>query len=201
MTSEVIETDFYLTLDADVICIKHVLYGDLIIDGKALTTIEEECHTEWYKNAERVLGLQRSGLSHGVTPSILNKHAIFELQKYLSQKINPINRFLSFFLPNNSIFRQVLVSWRSFLIRKVPWTEYSLYNTFLEGKNLFENYHIRGGRHTIYDGSESVWDKEKWINWDLERVLRRGSFFLVIQSNIEVPPHMIWDKVGRHLNG
>ncbi|MEW6600029.1 MAG: DUF6492 family protein [Nitrospirota bacterium] len=202
-----VQTDFYLTLDSDVVCIRPVVYEDLIRNGRALSTIEPDIHPDWYRDAERLLGIPRSGLSHGVTPAILNRHAVIELQEFLTQrfliqKANPVLRalrVLSSVFPSNSVLNQSLFSWRSFLIGNTPWTEYSLYNTFLEGKNIFEKYHIRGGRNCIYGVDHSVWYEKHWPDWNLKEALNGEGFFIVIQSNTKLPARSVWDKVRKHL--
>jgi hypothetical protein len=199
--AHMIETDFYLTLDSDVICIRHISPECLIRNGKAVITIEGalHLHPSWYKDAERLLGFSGSGLSHGVTPAILNKYAVFALQEFLTRKVNPLFRIPSIFFSKTSIASQLIISWRSFLIRNIPWTEYSLYNTFLEGKNLFEKYHFRGGHDAIYDGHKSVWFKEHWEGWNFEESISGKGFFLVIQSNTDIPAHLVWNKFQKHL--
>jgi hypothetical protein len=195
-----VETDFYLTLDSDVLCVRPVHYDDLILEARAITgSTEEDEHPGWYKDAERLLGLHRSGFSHGVTPAILSKHAVLELQRYLGKTVNSILRIVSLLFPRSSMVYQILVSWRSLLIRNTPWTEYSLYNTFLEGTSLFGKYHIRRGGNAIYSRSASVWVDEHWISWSLEECLKEKSLFVVIQSNTGVPACMVWDKVCKLL--
>ena len=61
-----VETDFYLTLDADVVCVKPLRFDALIRDGRAVTnTTSEDWHSDWYGWCERVLGMRRSGITHG----------------------------------------------------------------------------------------------------------------------------------------
>jgi hypothetical protein len=195
-----VETDFYLTLDSDVLCVRPVQYDDLILEARAITSsTEEDEHPDWYKDAERILGLHRSGLSHGVTPAILNKQALLELERYLGKTVNPILRVVSLLFPRSSVVSKILVSWRSLLIRNTPWTEYSLYNTFLEGTSLFGKYHVRRGCNAIYSRSGSVWVDEHWVSWSLEECLKDKSLFVVIQSNTGVPACMVWEKVCKLL--
>jgi hypothetical protein len=193
-----VETDFYLTLDSDVLCVRPIHYDDLILEARAITgSTEEDEHPGWYKDAERLLGLRRSGLSHSVTPAILSKQAVLDLQEHLSKTVNPVLRVVSLLFPRSSMVYKILVSWRSLLIRNTPWTEYSLYNTFLEGMNLFGKYHIRRSCNAIYSRSASVWVDEHRMSWSLEECLKDNSLFVVIQSNTGVPACTVWDRVSK----
>lgn len=201
--AEKIETEFYLTLDADVICTKPVCFSELIRNGRAITNISKlDLFPEWYRWAERVLGLPRSGLLHGVTPALLSKEGMISLHNYLSQKVNPAFKSLSNFLPKESILRSYLVSWRGYLLRNLPWTEYSLYSTFLEGMGLYEKYHIQGGDRTLYDSHNSVWYKEHFSSWKLENVFKgeEDCFFCVVQAKRGISPNEVWEKVGAYLH-
>ena len=199
--SEIVDTDFYLTLDADVICVKDIAFSDLVVDGKGMTRrIKEDIHRRWYKWAERVTGLPRSGLTHGVTPALFNKKAMFGLHSYLSKKINIAFQAISKILPRQLLIRNYFGSWKSFLLRNLPWTEYSLYNTYLEATGLFDEYHFDGGEYSIYNNS--VWDKESFDSWQPHKSFNgTGNFFFsIVQSNTGISENEILDKIAPYLN-
>lgn len=196
-----IDTPFYLTLDADVICTRPVRSTDLIADGRAISDrYRAEIHHQWYRCAERILGLPRSGWIHGVTPALFSKEAMTLLQEYLSRRVHPALRSAAALLPGRSATRAILASWRSFLLRNVPWTEYALYNTFLEAKGLYDRYHV-----TLYrvrqDGyvleGNSVWAADEWRTWQPEKSFGHTArfFFSVVQSNTGVTAADVWAKV------
>jgi len=134
-----IETTSYVTLDADVICTRELTAADIMRDGRAsCTRYRSHIHGEWYLWAERVLGLPRSGLVHGVTPALLSKEAVLHLQHHLSHRVHPVLRSLGALVAERPLLRDVLGSWRSYLLRNLPWTEYALYNTFLEANGSFQ---------------------------------------------------------------
>ena len=198
--AERVETDFYLTLDADVICMRQVGYHDLIQNGKAITNItKEDVHPNWYKDAERVLQMPRSGLTHGVTPAIFSRDAVLELQKYLAQETHPVFKLFSTLFPKKSILYKIATSWRSFLIRNTPWTEYSLYHTFLEAAKLFDRYHIDKGPEAIYGRSSSVWSKEQSASFDLDKFIKTEAYFLIFQSTSGIPIEDVWGKIGKYI--
>jgi hypothetical protein len=90
-----VTTYFYLTLDADVICSKEVTYHDLIQNNRGvINTTWKDIHPTWYRNAERILGFPRSGLTHGVTPAVFNKEAVIRLCEFLTGKVNPTFRLM-----------------------------------------------------------------------------------------------------------
>lgn len=199
--AEIVETDYYLTLDADVVCLRQVGYNDLIQNGKAITnTTKEDQHGEWYEDAERILKMSRSGLTHGVTPAIFNREAVIELQKYLAKDVHAIFKIISCFFPSNSLLHNIARTWRSFLIRNTPWTEYSLYNTFLEAMKLFDKYHIYKGTDAIYDRSSSVWLNEHIRDWNIDKFFKSDAYFLVFQSTLHIPIEDLWEKIGDYLD-
>jgi len=214
--AKLIESDFYLTFDADVLCLKPVCYDDLIISGRALANVSNhDWHPTWYAWSERVLDIKRSGLTHGVTPSIFNRSAVLELQKYLSQryaadidehgKLLLHSRNLKFFaarlLRLQPFFKQYILSWRSYLLISRPWTEYSLYNTFLEGTEKWEKHHIASGEDSIYSNNESIWSGKKVpTHLNLSNIkLPDRCFFIVIQSTTKTDPKWIYDAAKKYI--
>ena len=172
--AERIETEFYLTLDADVLCIKPTQYDDLIKEGRALVTTEPyDAHPDWYVDAQRILGCQRSGVNYGVTPSILNRNGVLALCRHIE------SRFIG--------------NWRTALIRNTPWTEYTLYHTFLEGEGLWDRYHINGGSDAVYDTYSSLWSKSD--NWNITDALAGNARFIVIQSTTGIPVEDILERI------
>ena len=90
-----IRTEWYLTLDADVICTRRTGYADLIRDGRALVNMTPlGRHRDWHEDADRLLG---TWLAHehndeqqtlGVTPSLLHTESVRQLGAKLEQQ-NP----------------------------------------------------------------------------------------------------------------
>lgn len=191
-----IETAFYLTLDADVICTKPVRYSDIILGGKALTNpSNSDFSPEWTLWAKRVLELPDSGNRYGVTPVLLNRDCVLSLQKYLSYKASPriikiANKIgvLSFSSSNY---------WKSYLLNNFPWTEYRLYYMFIEAKNYFNQYHQIG---QLADLTNSVWFREHFLTWDVKKAFEeKNGFFCVIQSKREIKAAEIWEKIKHYI--
>ena len=170
--AEWIATPFYLTLDADVICVRRTRYDDLVRDGRAVAQTTKPHHPEWNDDAARVLGMPRSSRQHGVTPAVLARDAVLALQAHLDGD-----------------------GWRARLLRELPWTEYALYHTFLEGVGLRHAYHRDGGDRALY--GNSVWIESQWRGW-LPKADGRYCFS-VVQSATRVPAEAVWRRVEPYL--
>ncbi len=209
--AEKIETNYYLTLDADVICTKSVYFSDLVKEGRAVCQItEKDVWPDWYKWAERVLVLKpsRLGVLHNVTPTVLSKPAMLKLHEYLSHLFHTVDislnkQDLKLFLlrlMSKNIMRKY-ADWRMYLLLRLPWTEYSLYYTFLESMNLFEKYHVQV-EDAIYSVDKSIWYRDDFLNWNTEQSFNNNvdnSFFTVVQSSTGITADAVWEKVSPYL--
>jgi len=201
--AEKVKTPFYMAFDADVICTRKVRYSDLVRNGRAITrVIATDIRPQWpewyYARAEHLLGFNRSGLTHGVTPSILSREAMLQLHDYLSARVSPLLRTVAKLLPDQSPLRAIMCSWRSYLLRNFPWTEYTLYHTFLEAAGLWKKYHFNGGERAVF--RNSVWRKEDFRSWNPELSFHNAEcFFSVVQSRIGVSAGEVWEKVRPYL--
>jgi hypothetical protein len=190
--AERIGTTFYLTLDADVICVRPTAYDDLVRDGRALVQLSEPNHPEWNDDAERVLELARSGRQYGVTPALFGRDAVAALARHLERRVDPRLRRAARHVSHRAA-RRVLGSWRSFLLRNVPWTEYALYHTFLERTGLFGRFHIFADGEALY--GNNVWIESQFDDWHPDG---EGPFcFSVVQSATRIPPDRVAARVKR----
>ncbi len=184
-----VESDFYMTFDADVICTRPVTPGDLVDEGRAACQMtRDDNHALWYAWAERVLGMKRSGWRHGVTPLLYSKEAMRELHRYLEGRVSPVLRGLG----GN------VAGWRGLLLRQTPWAEHTLYHTYLEASGRFELYHRRLEGRALYD--KSVWQQGEFEAWRPEEAFApEGPYFCLVQSWLGVPPAAVWERVGPFL--
>jgi hypothetical protein len=190
--AERVESAFYMTLDADVICTRRVDAGDLVRDGRAMVNVtSEDYHPDWYDWAERVLGLRRSGISHGVTPCIYGRDAMRDLHRHLSSRQ----------AGRRPLLGRSRQGWRAYLLRQLPWTEQSLYFTFLEATGTFDRYHVTPAEDAIYDGHKSLWYKEQLASWDPDEALATtgDAYFIVAQSTTGISTDVLWSAVRRAL--
>jgi hypothetical protein len=193
-----IGTAFYLTLDADVFCVRPTRYRDLVREGRALVQTSPPNHPEWNDDAERVLGLPRSGRQYAVTPAVLSRDAVTALARHLEGRVPPRLQRLAARAPHPRV-RDVLASWRSFLLRNLPWTEYAVYHTFLEQTGLFDAYHVLGGDDAIY--ANVVWMESQFEDWNADAIFHGdgGPCFSAVQSATRISPDQVWAKIEQHL--
>jgi hypothetical protein len=198
-----VQTEFYLTLDADVICTRPVSCGQLIRGGRAVCRLRQrdviDQWPEWYAWAERVLGLPASGVNRGVTPALLHTGSVLALHDWLAGRVSPPLQRLARGLPPGSLARTLLAGWRSYLLRTLPWTEYALYDTFVEATGRFDRHHSADERTTI--SGNSVWYRWMWPDWKPEESFtgRDDFYFSVVQSNQGFTVDEVWRRVAPYL--
>jgi hypothetical protein len=189
--AEVVETPFYLTLDADVLCVRPTRYDELVRDGRGVVQTAPPNHPEWNDDAERVLALPRSATQYAVTPAVLSRPCVLALARHLRGRVDPRLRRLATHLPTTP--RGIAASWRSFLLRNLPWTEYALYFTFAERSGLFGRYHAHAGEDAIY--ANSVWIEGQFDDWQPQP----AAPFSVVQSATRVSPERVAEKLEPYL--
>lgn len=152
-----IESDFYLTLDSDIVCRKPFSVGSLFPDGKALCNVEtpkiyqalykeEAAGEEWRIKRNRLLssagllGYRRKELyrfqSYGETPVLMHVSSVRDLLQFLSRRHG---------------------SWFRCLAANRGWTEYSLYFQFLEMQGGLEGLYLKADHNGVLDLEGSVW--------------------------------------------
>lgn len=152
-----IKTDFYLTLDSDVICKTKFNRSTIVPSGKALLNIEtlNDYHElyinsfatkEWAIKNNRLrlssilLNYQRKNRftqqSYGETPVLMHTQSVLGLLEELAY-----------------LYRD----WIIVLLRISGWTEYTLYFQYLEKHELIDTLYIKTGRNTLLDLDSSVW--------------------------------------------
>lgn len=169
---------FYLTLDADVLCVRPTTESDLVREGRAVAQLRtfRAHHARWYPRAKRILELEPSGRAHGVTPAVLSKNGVRALATFLETKTE--------------------THWRLHLAKNFPWTEYALYHTFLEGMKIWNDHHYEG---EIY-GNCAWTTGPGWKSWQPEKsFLGSGPPFSVVQSKLKIPPAEISAKIAPFL--
>ena len=209
---ERVKSELYLTLDADVICIKPVSPGQIAPRGLApCHTVLRDLHPDWYRQSEAVLGMRapRQGISHNVTPAILHRRAVAALAEYLGELgrqrrfalgVRGLKQRLAFLAVP---FRAGDESWRLLLASSAPWTEYAIYYTYLEATARFEEFHehVETG---LYDPEASFWraDRRDFDAWTPSAALPSvgAPWFVVVQSNAGICPAAVEAKLVRELS-
>lgn len=196
-----VATDYYLTLDADVICTRLCTYEQLLPGGRSpCFVIPRDDHPDWYRGAEAVLGLRalRHGVLHNVTPVLWSRDGVKALHQHLESRAQARSyaggmlglqqRVLFFWYGRRA--SASTPKWPMWLAASPPWAEYAMYFTFLEATHAFETYHFNSDR-CLYDVGRSLWQSTRSLaGWD-PRPLFEGDgppFFAVVQSNTGIDP-------------
>jgi hypothetical protein len=173
-----VATPFYLTLDADVLVVREVAEEDLVRDGRARAVVYEiDAHSGWYWWAEQVLGFPRQGAeagrTHGVTPALLSVEGVRALCAYLRERPDP---------PGAAGLGAGGRGCSYDLVRLLPWTEYTIYYSFLDHHGLFDRLHFVS-EHETY--GNNAWSPEQVERWDAEASFAADApfWFSVVQSN------------------
>lgn len=211
--AERVATPNYLTLDADVICVRKLSAEDLAPDAKGLCHITpRDLHPDWYRHSRELLGLtpHATAVSHNVTPAVLHRDGVRELLQRLADlaaahSFRPGLRGLRQRV-QTTLTRRLAPHTRAawvYLIAGAPWTEYALYYSWLEASGRFAMFHTLGAE-CIYSTEHSVWraDAARFDSWD-PRPLFEGEgppYFVVVQSITQLAPSRVWSKVGPYLS-
>jgi hypothetical protein len=180
-----IETPFYVTLDADVIAVRETTYEDVVHEGRAVVQTAPPNHPEWNDDAERVLQLPRIRRQCAVTPAILSREVVEGLVAHVGRLVAARARKLAQGLPTTAA--EIVAGWRSYLLRRLPWTEYALYHTYLAASGAFDRFHQLGGDEALY--GNCVWIEEQFDDWD--PAARGEHRFSVVQSATRIPPRAV----------
>lgn len=186
------KTNFYLTLDSDIICKKHFNYSTLMLSGKAFMNIEtpldyDDLYLKSFSTREQkiknsrlirsstLLNYKRKSLykfqSYGETPAFLHTQSVLGLLNELSS---------------------LHQDWFTVLSRFKGWSEYSLYFQYLEKHNLINKLYINTGRSTVLDLDSSVWypsaTYRKKVSFTPDYILKQENshgYFVAIQSYLD----------------
>ena len=208
-----VTSDFYLTLDADVLCTRHTQFDQLVTQNaqgvaRAPVVLLPDTHPDWYRSSLQVLGLtaRREGLLHNVTPALLARSGVQALMGFLNDKANnrDYNRGLRGLRQRAAMIRFALAPraheapWRIWLCASTPWTEYALYYSFLEATDRYDLYHFDNDT-ALYSAEDSVWyaDRKHFDRWDPKRLFEGDGppYFVVVQSNTGIAPADVAKKV------
>jgi hypothetical protein len=195
--AERVESDFYVTLDADILMTRPTRFEDLVVGGRALTrSTNRAVHASWWRASAELLGteprLDAPGM--GVTPAVLSTELVRGLLRELRASYgDPWYRGVVDFIDDQKargVYDPALPS-------PVP-TEYTLYYLFAEKHGLTSRYHVM---------SDALWCEQQVFSEselaDLPARLRATHTdpgrFLVLQSVLGLSPERVWQSVSREL--
>lgn len=189
----VIEEDYFMTFDADVICKRAFTMEEIFPNGKPLLQLMDKSdRSYWWEASAEILDTQpllnEKGM--GVTPAILSTQITRDMLKYLS---GFGKTWIEYLLESYKVFPINL------FVKMKVWTEYSLYHLFLKKQGLEEQV------HTICDDSvktrliseKSVWYKDDFKRLNTDDLFDQNApgIFCVIQSNMKLPVEDIRQKL------
>jgi hypothetical protein len=188
--AELVRSEFFLTLDADVFAVSPWCDRDVLRGGRALRQRDKlEYYPEWLAWAARVLQCPPLDYQPGLTPVILSREVLKLLAAWVERHVTPgSKRWRVARLAGVLGARWRLTSWRGRLLASLPWTEYALYDTFLEREGLFDRFHFLPD-DTLLLGN-GVWRAEAFDTWrprtrDAEG---RRLLFNLVQSRANIEP-------------
>lgn len=205
---ERIESELYLTFDADVVCARPVTAKQLIGEGRgACFMVPQPLHNYWYERIEQVLRVKapHRDVMHNVTPALLHRRAVGDLRHALETKIargeysTGLRGWKQRWALAHAQKHPEYALWRVFLVAARPWTECALYYTFVETSGRFERYHFYAP-YCIYSLEHSLWNAEDGqlpSNWDPSPAFIGNGppWFLVAQSNTGIDANIIRSKL------
>ena len=197
-----IEHDFFLTLDADVICLKPIAYRDLIVDGRALLQREPRAHhPKWWKSSARILGMDANvgdpEFGMHVTPALLSTRLCLNLAEELSPAgkgagkgswVDVLGRLHRPRHPSNWTFER---------FRRRRWTEYSLYYLCALKHGELDRYHVLAGSDETPQLLSAGCEHE-FESWDTARSFSADgpSLFCLVGSKSRVEPSVVWNHIA-----
>jgi hypothetical protein len=182
--ARMVETPFYLLLDADVVCTQKMRISDLFEDGKAMAVRHEMLHPTWYRISAALLSLPPLVDEFGVTPVVLHTSTCLDLLRHLGGGRDPDDP-----------------RWVARLGRTLGWTEYSLYYTFLSHRGRLDELHS-GVSYKRWFGP-SVW--RSWHpgegSWSPEAAFaeRNHGWFSVVSSRCGPPLEILEEMLDPYL--
>ena len=167
-----VKTEFYICLDADVLCFRQATYADLIKDDRPGMNLEPKTwHKYWWDASLKVLKMPDPGTSYGMSSStnIFITAEVLSLMEYLEKIYGKsfIRTLLNWFWTNTYKFGR-------------EWTEYKLYWLYIE---LHQKSGLYDPRNKIL--GNSIWKSTKVVDEALFREIfdpLQEGYFTVCQS-------------------
>lgn len=200
--SEYFKNDFYITFDADIICLKPIDWSDLIVEGKAILQYEKRSlHPKWWKASARILDMDANvgNLNVGmtVTPAILSTEIARRLISEL-EAFGPghwVDNLCSLHNPQDP------KNWRLKRFLQIRWTEYSLYYLCAHKHQLLDQFHVTAGTENVPQQMLVQEKTNPFEEWDIKTScsMSNPGLFCCVGSKNRVPPDKVWQKVSEHI--
>lgn len=200
--SKLVDTDFFITFDADAFCTHQISEGILLPNGKALLhPVKDNTRKIWWSSSAHELGIKNPDTEGmNVTPAILSTAVCQELIKELDDVDRHwVHRLMS---PHRKwSWKRLLLPWFK---RTYHWTEYTLYFLFMHKHDLIDKHHITAGTSKTPQtliSSNSVWKRIPFENWDPSKCFGPddAACFCIIQSNKNIPPQEVRGRIESYI--
>lgn len=181
-----VTTNYYITLDADVVLVGSIDVHKILPGGKAMYVAEpQSVHPHWWVGSTVVLGLEAASYSNstfGVTPAVLST---FGAQVAAASVRD----------------RSKQLDWQHFWLKSwgvgIWWSEYSLYRLALDTHGLFDELHALPKSNVL---CHAVW-YEGQLPWDSAAAYDSADcVFSLVQSTTHADPSVIACSVSRELS-
>jgi Family of unknown function (DUF6492) len=177
-SAKMINTEYYMTLDADICLTQTTDMTTFFPAGKAIYTHNKMgIHYDWYLGSAKMLDIDLKFVKEdyviGVTPEILSTRVVLYLIEYLKSKASEKKYFTLF----------------EYLAANCCWTEYTLYWLFLHEYFLEKDYYTNENHIHKLESNYSIWFKDQANDKDILLKNIDNAFndkiglFLIIQSN------------------
>jgi hypothetical protein len=201
--------EFYLTLDDDLLAVSDFSDRDILRAHRSPRTQDRAAHAtrnlppgspenldEWLLWSARVLACEPLDYQPEVTPSILSRSAVRNLAAHLESRCRPrARRWRIAALAGRLGFRPGLASWRGRLLASLPWTEYTLYDTYLVRHADFSRHHYAPD-DTLPLGN-AAWHARDFDDWRPRShdALGRRLLFNLVQSRSGISPDQVVSRI------
>ena len=123
LVSQIVSTQFYLTLDSDIVLLRSFEYKDLIIDNRGIYHHEGRftAHPDWWDKSEAFLGFKSQDPASqgiGATPVVMSTYGSMLVLKKIEEAVGKGPDFVPY--------------WVSAFGANAVWSEYTLYRIVLD---------------------------------------------------------------------
>ncbi len=191
--------EFFITFDADVICLKPLTIDDLIVDGKAILQYEQRAqHPKWWKSSSRVLNMSpivgNPQIGMTVTPAILAKSLCENVMQELGASESWVDRLCKLHNPRSPR------NWSINRFLQLKWTEYSLYYLAAHKHGKLDDFHVSCGTKALPQ-ELLIHDSHPFEHWDVAKSFSadRNGLFCVVGSKSRLEPEEVWQTVGPYI--
>ena len=196
-------TDFFLTLDADVIALRPFSVEDLVINGRALIQFEPRSqHPKWWRSSARLLEMSPdmgdASVGMTVTPALLSRDLCHRVAEELtpSGSASWVDRLCGLHNP------KAASNWTLGRLLRSKWTEYSLYYLCALKHGLLDQYHVPAGT-AENPRCLLVHDTHPFEQWVPAATFATESpgLFCVVGSKSRIAPSLVWQTVRPFIEG